>query len=362
MAKKMMLSSRIDEQVLFTFLGVGLLSLIIFGFRYISHPNCLPITIQVGDNIVEGKVTTFKAETNIGTSFHWNFGDNEVSDEETPSTRHVYKHPGNYIVSVLVNGSCDESIPIFVQAGSADSVTALKAIIEFSKNTDTVGLNEEFMLSDVSPNSTNRIWNLGEPGVSEQHTQNVKFAYSTPGPKKVILTVNEKAVAYKNLYVRERELPKLPEIKMPKAVAKKTDLGLKDDPDIKPLQVPTNDKPKPEPEPVPVEKIKDPPVGYLESVFKGVMAGGEWKESFSKYMCSGDLNLPVVYNGNNTTLSQVCIGLSAINKKEVKKISNVKVIPIFNKQTNCITFLNITIDKTTGVWPIKKTSHVDINQ
>jgi len=216
------------------------------------------------------------------------------------------------------------------------------------------------MFSDASVNSTSWVWNLGEPGVSEQYTRNVKFAYSSPGPKKIILTVNGKAMDTRYVYVREKELPKIVETKEAKPVAKKQDLGLKDNPVISPLVAPGPDKPKPEPEPA-VVKIPDPPKGYLETVFKGLMDGADWQEPLSKYICSGDLNTPVVYNGNNTTLSKVCVGLSALSKKDVKKITNIKVVPMFSKQTNCITSMNITVEKTTGVWPLKKTTHVDIN-
>src|ERR1700738_341505 len=98
-----------DAQVYITMAILCVVSLITLAFRYATSHPCSPIELQINANaFVEGNVITFKAATQGGKTFAWNFGDNTSVEEYDASTTHIYKNAGKYSASVTVNGQCTE--------------------------------------------------------------------------------------------------------------------------------------------------------------------------------------------------------------------------------------------------------------
>src|SRR5258708_9096047 len=109
MNKRSSSTFRVDEQVYITMAVLCVVALVTLAFRYATSHPCSPINIQINANaFIEGNVITFKAETQGGQAFAWNFGDNTGVVEHESSSTHVYKNAGKYTFTVIVNGECTE--------------------------------------------------------------------------------------------------------------------------------------------------------------------------------------------------------------------------------------------------------------
>src|SRR4051812_27691533 len=116
---------RIDEQVFFSMAGLCIFGILVLAFRVATHHECAPVKIM--PSAVSFKIDNtirFTAESKTGQSFSWNFGDGAVTDDATATTSHIYKKPGRYTVSVMVDGKCSdfqnltiEDAPMVANAG-----------------------------------------------------------------------------------------------------------------------------------------------------------------------------------------------------------------------------------------------------
>lgn len=346
MGNKVVLSSRVDEQVLFTFLGVGLLAIIILGFRYTTRSSCMPINIQISGDTIQGTTIRFNAQTTEGKSFSWDFGDGKPIEEQTASTTHTFNEPGLHTVSVLVNGTCTESRDIFVRRRETPFLNNLRPKIVAL---DKAIVGQEIQFSDANSSAYSWDWNFDEPGAAGSHDPTPVFTFTTPGTKRVVLRVNGKIelTDTKLIYVSEKEKNIDNAKPKPDIARRPPHQDYQKDPVTPPLPQPQPEVPvKKEPDPPPaITKIAEPSEGYkayVEGVLKKVPDGADWKEALSKYLCGSDLNTAVWYDNKQTTLNEFC---GELKKMKTKKIKQINVVPSVSKQTNCITELKITIDK-----------------
>jgi len=116
------------------------------------------------------------------TSWLWDFGDGNTSDEQNPS--HVYATAGNFTVKLTVSNNAGSDTETKVDYISAvwPEVTA-----DFSADPLSGVAPLEVQFTDESVNALEWEWNFGDGGVST--LQNPEYTYLTPGTYTVTLTI-----------------------------------------------------------------------------------------------------------------------------------------------------------------------------
>ncbi|MBC8033639.1 MAG: PKD domain-containing protein [Chitinophagaceae bacterium] len=345
MSKKVSSFFRIDEQVFFTMAGVSLLAIIILAFRFTTDRPCAPVKIKTGTGILtEGVAVRLKAETERGESYSWNFGDGTTSEDATPSTSHIFKQAGRYIVSVIVNGTCVDMQNIVISESAVVVNTSLHPLIIGS---DTAYVNEALTFADASATSTSWEWRFGETGIIDSYDKTPTYTYTTAGVKKISLKVNGRPdlVVQKWIYVIDKEAQKAAmDNAKADATRRKTAppiVFIPSAPTAPPLTNQQSD-------PVKKEEPKAPSVtaDQLRMLLFEVVEGTKRAEDFSEYLC-GNLSREIVYNGSPIAFNKMCEDLKGIKKKRINKIS---VVPYRNGQTNCIESMSVTVDKKKGIF------------
>ena len=95
--------------------------------------------------------------------------------------------------------------------------------------------------------------------------------------------------------------------------------------------------------------MPDVPSELIASILMDETEGTGWADRISKYLCGGNLAIPVTLNKQPTTLTQLHEDIKKMKKKKIKKIT---VTQVNNSQTNCIQALNVTIEKNKGLFGI----------
>ena len=343
MNKKSSSTFRVDEQVYITMAILCVVALVTLAFRFATSHPCSPINMQINANaFIEGNVITFKAETQGGKTFAWNFGDNSGIEEHESSSSHVYKNAGKYTVTVTVNGECTEVQNVVITEAP---VVSNNSLLPMFIGPDTAYVNQPVGYEDVSVNSTSWEWHFEDAGTIDAKTRKASHTYTTAGPKKILLKVNGKAdlVTGRLIYVidrdaqknaaREAALAARREVAKPKVTPT---LILPEKPTTTPLPNPTPEEKKPE------EKPKAPAVTdqQLENLIKEVIDGTKTASDFSGFLCN-NLNMSVTYNKDKTTFSAMCESLKEYRKKKLKKVA----VSTVKDATNCILYMHVTIEK-----------------
>jgi PKD repeat protein len=335
---------RIDENVFITMGAVCLLALIVLGFQYAGRETCQPVSIAYSDSLMAGNIVRFRADMPGGRTYSWNFGDGTSKEEKATTTTHIFKNAGQYEVSVLVNGSCEQTRTIVVKEAPIVVNTGMLPVIISS---DTLYTGKPATFTDGSTTSTSWEWSFGETNSVNDTNQTATYTYNTPGYKKVYLRVNGRydLTREKLVYVidaaaerNKRMVPPKPPLP-PKPVAP----NIKPDPLPPPLPVPT---PAPAQEPE-VKKAPDVSTEQLAAMIKSIAAGDKGPDVFDPYLCS-DKTIKVAYNGTVIAFSKFCEELKSLRSRRIRRISVWRNV---DKQTNCIESMVVTIESRRGVWP-----------
>ncbi|GAC1598537.1 MAG: hypothetical protein NVS3B8_11110 [Chitinophagaceae bacterium] len=332
---------RLDEQVFFTMGGLCILSLVILAFRFAAHTPCSPVKIDVNSaSLIAGNVIRFNAATQQGKTFSWNFGDGTIKNEEISITNHAYKNAGRYTVTVLVNGQCSDIQEVVVSEAKVIVNTNLQPLISATPS-DTAYVNTPVHLSDVSTASTKWEWRFGQTNSIDATDRSPVYTYTIPGRKSVILKVNDRSdmtVSYSIMIIdkqaEKNNAPKpRPDLPRPAPI-----VILPAQPHTDPLKPVTT-------EPVKKEEAKEKPKApaltneQLKAMLMQVAEGQKRAEDFSEFL-GGQLGISVTLNNNVMSFTKMCDEL-----KSMKKIKNIKVIPVTDRETNHILSMNVIVEK-----------------
>lgn len=335
---------RIDENVFITMGAVCLLALIVLGFQYAGRETCQPVSIAYSDSLMAGNIVRFRADMPGGSTYSWNFGDGASKEEKANTTTHIFKNAGQYEVSVLVNGSCEQTRTIVVKDAPIVANTGMLPVIISS---DTLYTGKPATFTDGSTTSTSWEWSFGETNSVNDTNQTATYTYNTPGYKKVYLRVNGRydLTREKLVYVVDESEERNKKVVTPKPAPQPRSVvhDIKPDPLPPPLPVPT---PAPAPEPE-VKKSPDVSTEQLAAMIKSIAAGDKSPDVFDPYLCN-DKTIKVAYNGTVIPFSKFCEELKELKKKKIKKISVWRNV---NAQTNCIESMVVTIEAKKGIWP-----------
>ncbi|MBS1749066.1 MAG: PKD domain-containing protein [Bacteroidetes bacterium] len=340
---------RIDENVFITMGAFCLLSLMVLGFQYAGSEKCLPVNITFSDSLMAGNVVLFRADMPGAREFSWDFGDGISKDERTNTTTHIFKNPGQYEVTVLVNGACTQAQTIVVKEAPIVVNTGLLPII-ISSDTLYTGVPSKF--TDGSTTSTSWEWSFGETNSVDDTSQTATYSYSTPGYKKVYLRVNGRSDLTREKLVfvidaaaeRNKNINTPRPVPAPKPVTVRPEI--KPDPSVEPIKDQAESNKSPVTSPV-IQKAPDVSTDQLAAMIKSIAGGDKGADVFDPYLCK-DKTVKVAYNGTVMPLAKFCEQLKELKSRKIKKISVWRNV---NPETNCIESMVVTIESKKSIWP-----------
>ncbi len=136
--------------------------------------------------IIEGESVTFTDESQYASTWDWDFGDGQTSNEQNPV--HTYTNQGTYTVSLTVTnplpGTDTETKNAYITVN--ENTNPPTADFEADQTTINVGGTVNFTdLSINNPTSWDWVFEGGTPATSSD--QNPSIVYSTPGTYDVTL-------------------------------------------------------------------------------------------------------------------------------------------------------------------------------
>lgn len=327
------MSKHIDKNVIFFFIAVFLVSGSLLGYKYYKNIPCKEVIFSFkADEFRQGELINFFDETEGAKIWSWKFGDS-TDVESLKDPIHIFKKPGEYKVTLLVNNTCEKVVTINIK-----EKLELLDPDKFPKFTlpKSIMVGEKLKVKDMTENASTWEWRFGETSSVNAKTRYASYVYEVPGLKTVSLVVNGDLKYMKEQRIlvtpKPEEKTKIPLIK---AIPRTPDFGIKAKP-----KTAIKEKPKEKPK---AKKI----VPFInEANFKNkiilVSKDKMRPRQFSEYMC-GNINQSIVVNGKNTTFLVFC------QKIQGKKIK-IKRLSLFRDPgSNCIKSVAIKY-RSIGVW------------
>jgi hypothetical protein len=332
----------IDLRVVFFFVVLLLIGIISFIIQFFNHVDCEDAKYYIfSDQSQSEEPIEFYDKTPNAKSWKWDFGDGSSPDKRR-HTFHTYKTPGNYFITLTINGECVHTHELILKDKYEVDKLATPQII--ASKIITVGQPTYF--NSISEDAKTWEWAFGENRGIDETSANPVYTFSTPGEKTITLVVNGnfRSVAKKIIYVHPKVIKKTNPLDITSYVyEKKADAfylprgTAKKDPLEDMLQyVPVAPKAKVQKDSI--SSIKKAPKiseDQFEILLNKVAEGSKVKDDFSEFLCD-DLDIPIVKNDTDLlTFAQLC---SAIKGKKIK-IESIRLNK--DKQNNCIKGLNI---------------------
>ena len=335
---------RIDDKVSYTMTGLILLSLLVLGFRYSNTEPCMNVNVVVkAPNYYQGALISFRAEAAGGKHYEWDFGDGESYESNLSSVQHSFGNPGIYIISVVVNGHCEDFDTVTITEPPIDKTVSLQPSFI---SPDSATVNRPVTLIDTTHDATSWKWRLGESDVVDGTERKISYTYKTPGVKLIWLEINGRRdrAATRAIYVVDEKPLVQPE--MPRARPNRRG-GIHREPIIndRPGGAPlgngsgeSNAVPQP-----PAPKIyPDVQADEVTLLLQGVVTGEKKSGDFTQYFCD-ETDIPVTYNGTPMKFSQMCNILRGY--KKLKKIGRPEVQLSKNASSHCINRMVVNVKK-----------------
>ena len=247
-----------------------------------------PNTLNVGDTV------NFKDNTPNVKTIRWDFGDGFTSD--TNKGYHLFKKPGYYQVTVLINNKYPKTFPILVSPKVISDPDG--PIIP----TQIQAASEAYQFSNVlftTNNSTAKEfrWKFGESGNTDSFDRNPTYTYTKPGVYTVTLFTDDELVWITHRIVIKPAVP----IDIDKPVVAK----IEEDPTI---------------------KINNDFKYRLQQIANGNSFNEHYNYLLRTYLCNKD-NAQVVVNDKNGNFYYYTTGLqfdknNAINEVKVTLANN----------------------------------------
>jgi hypothetical protein len=351
MEKKATSTARIDERVFFTMGLIAFVCLFILGFKIKNYESCKPVAIRVNPSVTyEGSTVSFKAETQGGKRYEWDFGDSSSSEYSGAGVTHNYPQAGRYTVMVTVNGNCYAVAKVDIRKAPVIINNSHKPMFSGPL---TAELFKQVTFRDSTPGATRWEWNFGENGIDavDATGQIATYSYKTPGYKDIYLRINgnPNRIGTWQIYVNDIR-PDPVETDRPatgKRIPRGAGIGnIQKDPTVPPLTLPDGGSTTPPPLPTPpvpeVVKVPDIKPDEMGAFLKEVVSGKKTAADFYKYFCGGQ-DILVKYNDKSMTFNQMCKELRDF--KKANKIEDPQVTVQTDKGTNCIRGMKVTVNR-----------------
>ena len=330
---------RLDPRVIITLSVVALVSIGVFGFRYMSNKPCKEVTIlpdASGSSMDRGEFITFTETPIRFTSSatdrdecEWSVGDGSVK-LTGKTVVYTYKEPGQYVIELTVNGRCKEYL--YVTAKKAPKFVDPDLIPHIIASAQEIDMGKEVIFTDSTKKATTWEWRFGETGAVDDVKQTATYKFTTPGVKTVTLVINGNPDLNTTYKIFVKDKPLLPGQSAPGSALPNIGVAV-----------------KPQPETEPINQANRPPAitdQQFSAMLEDVVKGKQFASAFSAYFCDY-LKIPVKYKvegDKEKTISfeEMCADLKGM--KRVKKIiSRISI----QESTGCIVEAWIKVDRRT---------------
>lgn len=332
------MSKHIDKNVVFFFVAVFLVSASLLGYKYYKNIPCKEVIFSFkADEFRQGELINFFDESEGAKVWSWKFGDS-TEMETLKDPIHIFKKPGEYKVTLLVNNTCEKVITVNIK--KKKELLDPNKIPQFTLPESIIVGEKLKVKGEFKNDASTWAWRFGETASINSKKRYTSYQYEIPGIKTVSLVVNGdmKHINEQRIHVlpKPEEKTKIPIIK-----SKPVPIGWR----IKPKPIETvKDKPKVKPKKaIPFISNDDFRAKIL------LVSRGKVKPNyFSEYLCN-NMNIPIVVNGKSTTFLIFC---QKIHNKKIKiKSKNFSLYR--DKGSNCIKSITIKYSSN-GIWGILK--------
>lgn len=343
MENKKIQPAYLDEKVILTMIITALVGLVITGFQYKNYEHCFDFHIKAKANFYRtDEPIHFESDALYAKEFQWDFGDSESSETNISTVVHAYNMPGEYTVSLTVNGKCTEYKTVYITRAPKIENPLLQPRFACPQ---TAEVGKAVIFQDTTAGAHSWEWRFGETAVVDATSSTASYTYKTPGLKTISIVLNNdpKQLGVCKVYVNDKKVApsksntRVPQHQQPAFVVVPA----------KPV-TPTMEE-QSHPQPVVTEPAKPQGVNIskqeLETKLRGVVNNFITADNFSQYFCN-NLNVPVSLNGSEITFTQFCNKLSSI--KNDKKIKQLNVQQIKSSETNCLIGLNVSLKMKQG--------------
>ena len=320
MSTKNKMSNHIDKSVTHFFIIAFFVSASVLAYKATKYSPCKEVKFDIKTKeFVEGKLIKFVDNTANAVSWEWNFGDGSKYTNNKEAL-HIFKKPGEYNVSLLVNGICQETRKLVIKEKEFMIDSTKLAVFNLPKS---IRVGKELVVSDKTANASTWEWRFGETAGANSTKKLARYTYETPGLKTVSLVVNGDIRHATNKKIEV--LPAKKERNRINVIApvKRTVNRISD--------APTSEALGAGPKIIPYISNKSFK-NKLNLVARKKLSANAFKE----YLC-GDLNKSIVVNGEETTFLKLC-EIIAIKKLRIKEVK------LYREDGNCIK--NITIKRS----------------
>jgi len=177
-----------DKRVYLFFAFVFLLAAGSFSFRYANYEPCVEVDFMF--DTLEPKVGAsiqFRDNSDGAKEWQWDFGDD--TDVKTKQNEiHVFEEPGFYEVTLMVNGRCELTKPIYVEADVKELDPSKFPKFNLPKSI-TVG--QRLVVTAKSDIAETWEWRFGESIKVDATTKTARHIYRRPGRYTVSLIIND---------------------------------------------------------------------------------------------------------------------------------------------------------------------------
>jgi hypothetical protein len=309
------IASHVDPMVLWTFLGLFLISIVLLAFQMDGKEDCSSTDIKLSHiqnsnskAYAVGEVITFHAENNDKRtgSYTWEFGDSSAK-ATGKQVYHSFNKAGSYIVT-LTSGKCSWNKEVLVIMNTPVAVAASTAdVFPVIDGPSEAFAGRPVTFSNATPSARSWSWHLIQDNAETHSNSTVTYTFSSPGERTLSLIINGDSshMVLKHITVfpaRPVERPDAPE------------------PYIDP-----NPAPAPAPAPVPVPDKKP---SISDDEFKYLLIQVTLKQKtatdFAQYLCN-NLNARVVLNANDVdNFTHFCSRIYGKKKFKIERVNLTK--------------------------------------
>jgi PKD repeat protein len=337
-------SVRLDEKVILTMIITCIVASFITAFRYKNDRPCQAFEFSVTSNDYKvGHYIFFNTlDTKNAESWEWDFGDKTVTDKVSgPSATHIYNEPGQFDITLTINGKCKQYQSININNVVKDSIPFV--IPQVIWPIEPIKVGQPIMFRDNTNGSNRWEWYVGSGKESQNFkTQDVPFTFERAGTYEVNLTVNGNTDArlVRMIKVENVATPVTPMYYPPASRGsggpRRSYRGDIPDAPSGPSQFSGNNQAnatpaKPELQALTKEKFLEMIQGVVDKTFL--------EGDFDPYMCDNP-NVRVSFNGEDISFHE-----AIINLQQLHRLKSLKAIAFTNEGTNCIKRISIVTKK-----------------
>jgi PKD repeat protein len=334
-------SVRLDEKVILSMVLVCIIASFITAFRFKNDKPCTAIEFSVTSNDYQvGHYIFFNTtDTKNAQTWEWDFGDKTPTDKASgPSATHIYKEPGQFDITLTINGKCKQYQSVNINNVTKDSIPFV--IPQVIWPVEPIKVGQPIMFRDNTNGANRWEWYVGSGKESKNFkTQDVPFTFEKAGTYEINLTVNgnEDARLVKMIKVENVAQQSPPRNYVinnaPRTRPRKSD-DIADAPSG-PSQFSNNNQvvapAKPQLAPLTKERFLEMIQGVVDKTFL--------EQDFDAYMC-GNTNVRVSFNGEDISFHEAIINLQGL-----RRLKSLKAIAFTDNGTNCIKRISIVTKK-----------------